>query len=193
LCPAAAADFTRSYNAGQIDRLGGGNHVIKDFRPQIDRLVILGTASVSLMAINREAIARLPDGATVTLREVPTSLLGEVWHIGNRFQGERIMALFDSIDLARILDLREDRFSFRGFGREIDDRLNLQEAADLVESDDTSIQLNAIQNDIEGTQPDVLDGASSLIDAAYENVDPLFAAINDARDDFVDTVRDIFG
>jgi hypothetical protein len=103
------------------------------------------------------------------------------------------MALFDSIDLARILDLREDRFSFRDIGREIDDRLNLQEAADRVESADTSIQLNGIQNDIEETQPEVLDGASSLIVDAYENVDPLFAAINDARDNFVETVRDIFG
>jgi hypothetical protein len=159
----------------------------------MDHLVIPGASSVKLMAINREAIARLPDGATVALREVPTSLLGELWHIGNRFQGERIMALFDSIDLARILDLREDRFSFRDIGREIDDRLNLQEAADRVESADTSTQLNDIQNDIEETQPEVLDGASSLIDDAYENVDPLFAAITDARDNFVETVRDIFG
>jgi hypothetical protein len=37
------------------------------------RLVIPG-ASVNLMAINRKAIARLPDGATITLRKMPPSL-----------------------------------------------------------------------------------------------------------------------
>jgi hypothetical protein len=33
-----------------------------------------GGSSFSLMAINREAIAHLPDGATITLREMLTSL-----------------------------------------------------------------------------------------------------------------------